>query len=58
MLKRSLAAVMGIDVAMLVMPTAWLGSRTEFALALALAACTGLLWYLDSISGGNDRNGK
>ncbi len=43
-MKRWFAGVIALDLVMLVMPTGWLGSRTEFWLALTLAIATGLVW--------------
>ncbi len=43
-MKRWFAGIVALDTTMLVLPTGWLGARTEFWLALTLTVATGLAW--------------
>jgi hypothetical protein len=43
-MKRFFNVIMGIDVAMLLLPTCWMGPQAEFWIAATLAAATAVLW--------------
>jgi hypothetical protein len=43
-MKKFFNVIMGVDLALLLLPTCWLGSKAEFWIAATLALTTAVLW--------------
>jgi hypothetical protein len=54
LVKGFFSVVVIVDLVLLIVPTAWLGWRTEVFLAATLAAATALSWCLIRMGGETD----
>ncbi len=58
-MKRIFKMILGLDVALLVLPARGLGPQGEFWIAATLAAATAVLWICLKVAGDNsDRWGE